>query len=438
MDEMALPPDALPSPRASLPGPHDVTRHQLANGLTILVRENWTSQAVVLHGVLRVGSAHDTPASAGLAQFTASLLTRGTTRRSFASIAESVESVGATLGLGSGVFLTTFGGKCLHDDLPMLADILGDVLREPSFPAEHVERVRGQTLNSLRQREASTRVVAYHTFARLIYPHAHPFARPVSGVADTVANLTRDDLAQFYAHHYGPHGGILVVAGAIRTEEALALLEGTLGDWNGVPPPPPSLPPVPALADVRAEIVTLAGKTQSDLVLGAPAIARDHPDYVVMGVMNTILGQMGIGGRLGASVREKAGLAYYVRSTFDAGLGAGPWYAYAGVNPRNLDRAVNLILEQMQRLREAPAEPEELADVQAYLTGSLPLSVETNESAASRILDMELYGLGLDYLYHLPGLINSVTLDDVQAVAARWLRPDAYALAVAGPDVASE
>lgn len=138
--------------------------------MTVLVRENWTSQAVVLRGILRVGSAHEPRDAAGLAQFTASLVTRGTARRSFADIAESIESVGATLGVGCGYFLTTFGGKCLHDDLPLLIDTLGDVLQRPTFPPEHVSRVRDQILNSLRQREANTGIVAYQTFARLIYP----------------------------------------------------------------------------------------------------------------------------------------------------------------------------------------------------------------------------------------------------------------------------
>lgn len=424
---------------ALLPGPHDVTRHSLANGMTVLVRENWTSPAIVLHGVLRVGSASETPAAAGLAQFTASLVTRGTARRSFADIAESIEAVGATLGVASGVFLTTFGGKCLHDDLPMLVDILGDVLQGPTFPTDHVGRVRGQILNSLRQREANTRVVAYQAFARLIYPPDHPFARPVAGTRETVANLGRDDLAAFYANHYGPQGSILVVTGAIRTEDALALLEGALGGWRGATPPAPAiLPAVPDLDDIRHETVGIPGKTQSDLVLGVPGLARAHPDYVPMEVMNSILGQMGMGGRLGGRVREEAGLAYYARSTFDAGLGAGPWYAYAGVNPQNVERAVALIVEEMRRIREWPVEPSELADVQAYLTGSLPLDVETNESVAHELLHIELHSLGLDYLYRLPGLINAVTLDDVQAVARRWLTPDAYALSVAGPATGGE
>jgi len=422
--------------RVLLPGPHDVTRHRLSNGMTVLVRENWTSQAVVLHGVLRVGSAHEPREAAGLAQFTASLVTRGTARRSFADIAESIESVGATLGIASGVFLTTFGGKCLHDDLPMLVDILGDVLQGPVFPADHVGRVRGQLLNSLRQREANTRVVAYQAFARLLYPPDHPFARPVSGSRDTVANLTRDDLATFYADHYGPQDSILVVAGAVRTDEALSLLETALGDWRGAAPAAPTLPVVPPLGDIRQETVELPGKTQSDLVLGVLGPAHDHPDYVPLVVMNSMLGQAGLGGRLGERVREEAGLAYYARSTFDAGLGAGPWYAYAGVNPQHVERAVGLILDEMRRMCDQPVEPSELADIQAYLTGSLPLSVETNDSVASEILDIELYGLGLDYLYRLPGLIDAVTLDDVQAVAQRWLTPEAYALGVAGPEMA--
>ncbi len=422
---------------APLPGPDDVTRHVLANGLTLLVRENWASPTVVARGVLRVGSADEAPEQGGLAQFTAALLPRGTAAHSFQAIAETTEAVGATLSVGSGMYLTHWGAKALAEDFPTIFDLLAEVLQTPVFPAEHVERVRGQLLNTIRQRDTNTRAVAYSTFCRLLYPPPHPLSRYVGGTQETVRGLSREDMQRFYATHYGPRGGILVIVGAIPTADAVALVERTLGGWPGAPGHSGTGHDFSALVtpptEPRRATVALAGKTQSDLALGVPGLTSGHPDFIPMLLLNGILGQFGMGGRLGARVREENGLAYYARSTFEAGLNAGPWYAYAGVNPANLQRAVDLILGEMTRIRETPVSAEELADVQAHWTGALPLDVETAEGVAGELLDMELHSLGLDYLYRRPALIQAVTVDDIQAVARRWLDTERYALAVAGP-----
>ena len=426
-------------PSVKLPGSDDVTCTTLPNGMTLLVRENWANPSVVVSGVLRGGSANETREQAGLAQFTAALLTRGTTGRSFEDIAETVESVGASLGVGSGVYLSTFGGKCLHEDLPTLLALLGEVLHRPSFPPEQVERVRGQILNGIRQRETSTSAVARLAFWGTLYPAHHAFAWPLSGTRDTITALTRDDLARFYADYYGPQDGLLIIVGAVHTPDLVRLAENTLGAWRATPRFPPPVAPweetdnLVTLREVRRQTMNLPGKTQSDLILGIPGLSRRHPDYLSLAMMNSVLGELGPGGRLGTRIREDEGLAYYARSSLDAGLSAGPWYAYAGVNPRHVDRTVDLILEEMRRIRETPITETELADVKAYWVGSLPLDVETNEGVASELMNMELYNLGLDYLYRYPELVNAIRVDDVQAVAQRWLTPDAYVLAVAGP-----
>jgi zinc protease len=138
-------------------------------------------------------------------------------------------------------------------------------------------------------------------------------------------------------------------------------------------------------------------------------------------------------GRLGDKVREEEGLAYYVYSSQESGPNAGLWYAAAGVNPANVEQAITSIRREFARLAEEKVSDEELADTQAYLTGILPLQLETNEGVASTLLNMEWYQLGLDYLYRYNDLIYSVTADDVQRVAQSYLRADAYALSVAGP-----
>jgi zinc protease len=138
-------------------------------------------------------------------------------------------------------------------------------------------------------------------------------------------------------------------------------------------------------------------------------------------------------GRLGEKVREEQGLAYYSYSRVDGGAGPGPWRVIAGVNPVNVERAVASIRAEVRRICEELVDAEELADNTAFITGSLPLRLETNEGVARTILDMERYELGLDYLQRYNALINAITAAQVRAVAQRWLDPDAYALAIAGP-----
>jgi zinc protease len=138
-------------------------------------------------------------------------------------------------------------------------------------------------------------------------------------------------------------------------------------------------------------------------------------------------------GRLGDNIRDEQGLAYYAYSHLEAGQGQGSWTAVAGVNPAAVERTLESIVLEVRRLRDEPVPPEELADSQSYLTGSMPLRLETNEGVARTLLDMERYGLGFDYLQRFPGLVNAVTVEDLREIARKYLDPDAYVLAVAGP-----
>ncbi|MGC9334171.1 MAG: M16 family metallopeptidase, partial [Anaerolineae bacterium] len=194
-----------------------------------------------------------------------------------------------------------------------------------------------------------------------------------------------------------------------------------------------SMPPAVGLDEPRRRIVPMEGKTQADIVLGWPAMARSDPDFLKAYLANTILGVFGMMGRLGDSVRDEQGLAYYVYSRLEAGLGIGPWLAIAGVNPANVERAIDAILYEVRRLRDEPVPEEDLADNQAYLTGAIPLHLETNEGISATLLEIERHGLGLDYLQRYEGLVQAITARDVQQVARAYLDPGTYVLAVAGP-----
>lgn len=417
---------------SSLPGPETIARRVFDNGITGLAHENFSSESAVVHGWIWAGGIDVPPEQAGLANLTASMLTRGTERRTFAQIGEEIESVGASLHVGSGGHTTRFTAKCLVEDLPLILDILADGLRHPTFPAEHVEKRRGEILTAIQQRDHDTQVVASLRFARLAYPD-HPYGYSQVGYQDTVSSLTRADIEAYYRRCYGPQGMVIIVVGALARERALELMEEALGTWVGAPRDRPSLPPVLPITAVREERAAIPGKTQSDLVLGWVGLERMDPGFIQAYVADCVLGQFGMMGRIGEHLRNEQGLAYYAYTSLDAGLGPGPWTVRAGVAPDDVERAIETILFQVRRLQREPVGQEELSDNKSFIIGSLPLDLEGNEEVAAQIASLELYQLGLDYLRRFPGLIEALTPEDLMATAQRYLNPDAYVLSVAGP-----
>lgn len=423
----------------ALPGPADIVRRELPNGIVVLVRENHQAQSVVLTGSLDAGSLFDPLEFAGIASFTASALMRGTQQRDFATIHELLEGNGASLAISSGMHTVGFSGKSLGEDLPLLVDLLADALRRPSFPDNQVERLRGEIITALRIREQDTRYMAGRLFRTLAYPATHPYSRPADGDMTTIARITREQLIAYRDRHFGPRGMIVVIVGAVQAERAIELIAGHFGDWhNDQQPDPPQLIDTPRLDATREQSLAMSDKSQTDIVLGVPGPTRFAADWQAANMANNILGVFGMYGRIGTEVREKRGLAYYSFSRINGGLGPGSWRVIAGVAPANVQQAVEAIRGEIRRLTSEPVKPDELADNKANFTGRLPLQLESNEGVAGTILTMERYDLGLDYLWRYPDIINSISVEDVLAAAQHYLNPDVYALAIAGPDGSAE
>ncbi len=423
---------------SSFPSADTITRVVLPNGIVILAYENHNSPSAVAGGYLWSGSLSETPQQAGLSSFTAGMLMRGTETRTFGQINEALESVGAQLGFRSGVHTVSFGAKALAEDLDLLLAILSDTLQRPTFPAEEAERLRGQILTALQRRAYDTRQMARLTFNALLFPD-HPYGRSVQGYEETVSALDRDHLARYYQDHYSPEGMVIAVVGAVSAAAVVDKVREALGGWQTPSVTPDrSIPPPVQLDERRRQTAPVEGKTQSDLVLGWPGLARNDPDYMKARLANTILGVFGMMGRLGDNVRDEQGLAYYVYSQLHAGLGMGPWLAIAGINPANVERALDGILYEVRRLRDEPVPADELADSQSFLTGSMPLRLETNEGIANTLLDIERYDLGFDYLLRYPDMVNAITVQDIQDMALTYLDPEVYALAIAGPETGGE
>lgn len=417
----------------TLPGPDDIVRQELDNGMIVLARSNFNSPSVVIQGYLNAGSLSDPLDKLGLADFCALGLMRGTAARSFQQIYDTLESAGASLGFSGGMHTTPFYGKALAEDLDLLLGLAAEALRQPAFPPEQIERLRAQLLTGLAIRAQDTSEMASLAFDQIIYA-GHPYQHPEDGYLETISAIQTSDLQAFHQRHFGPRGMVIAVVGGIEPAKAVEAAASALGAWqNPQQIDPPALPDLNPLAETRRVKVDIDGKAQADIILGVAGPRRREPDYMAASLGNSVLGQFGMMGRLGESVREQAGLAYYIASSLSGGIGPGPWDVLAGVDPENVDQAIELILAELQRFYQEPVTPEELADSQANYIGRLPLSMEANAGVASALLALERFNLGFDYYRRYPDMVRSVTPEQVLEAARQYLNPEHLGIAVAGP-----
>ncbi|HEV8632619.1 MAG TPA: pitrilysin family protein [Chloroflexota bacterium] len=421
-------------PAHSTQSPLEIERRPAENGLVMLGHRNEASQAVVLRAMLRTGGVHDPPDLAGAGRLTGAMLQRGTARHTFEQLNELTDANGISIAADVARQTTEVTVKCLAEDLDLGVEVLAEVLREPIFPADQLEKVRGELMTALREADQDTRSVADRTFRELAYPEDHPFRRRVSGYVETVPRVQVDHLVAHHRRTFRPDLTTVAVAGGARIEDAFDRIERAFDGWRaGGAAPSVDVLPAPRPERARRREVELAGKSQADLVIGLPSVSRRDPDYYALDLGNLILGRLGLNGRIGANVREKQGLAYYSYSELEGGLGPGAWAARAGINPANVERAVEAILAEVGAIRDAPVRDDELADAQNYVTGVLPLALESNDGVARTLLSIELYDLGLDFLARYPGIIRALTKERIQAATRAHLSVDQYALAVARP-----
>lgn len=417
----------------NLPGPETISRRTLANGIRVLSYTNPNVSSVYLIGLLNCGSASDPAEKLGLAHYTASMLSRGTARRSFQAFHEELENRGASLSFSCGMNDTGFRGKALAEDLEMLFDLAADSLRNPAFTPEYFERMRAQLLASLAIRDQDTSEVASLLFDQHLFPQ-HPYGHPQDGYPETIQSIGREDLVKFHAGAYNPDGMILVVVGAVSPEQVFSLAERYFADWrnpNHKSQTRYSLPAQPAGLIRKHRF--LEDKSQADLLLGTLGPNRTSEDYLPVYLGNNILGQFGLMGRIGESVRSRSGLAYYASSSINAWADSGTWEFSAGTNPENLVKTIDLMREEIKRYVTSEVSEDELADSKSNLIGRLPLSLESNAGLANAILSIERFDLGLDYYQRYADLINAVTAGQILNASQKYLDPDRLVIASAGP-----
>lgn len=403
----------------SLPDSKTILRETWSNGTTLLAYPNLTSPAVYFTGYMQPGALEDDDELRGLASFTTDMLMTGTKRLNFQRLHDKIESIGASLSIGTGHLQTTFTGQCLREDLETVWNLLVEVIQQPAFAEKQFKRVRNQILTSIAIQNQDTAAMASQAFNHAFYG-SHPYAHPDIGYAQSVAGMRLEQLQSFHANHYGPNGLVLAVCGGIAPDMARDIFARTLGAWqNNTQFSPAKLPPfTPPAYSIRSH-VALEEKNQSDLIIGVPAPKTISRDFQVCSLGNAILGRYGMMGRIGKAVREKAGLAYEVSSHLGAGIGPTAWKIAAGVNPDNLEKAISLLKQEILRFYSEPVTAQELQDVKTQALGRLPLSIETNAGIASILVSIERYDYGLDHLRQLPAIIESVTAEDILAAAKR-------------------
>jgi zinc protease len=408
-------------------------RHVLPNGGIIISKEAHTVPAVTFQVSVRAGSIYDSNELLGLSHLTSRVLDRGTRDKSSDEIAEALDARGVSLSVSANRHVITVSCTCLSDDFEPMLELVGEIMMQPSFPDQEIETRKGEVLNAIRQDEDSPAATAVHALFAMLYPNAHPYGRPAKGRVETIHRMTRSDLAAFHRARFAPSTLMAVIVGDVDRDRAARAGERVFGHWQAPVPSEITLahPPTERVREER--VIPMMNKAQADVAYGFTTIVRSDPSYYAYTLMNNALGQYGIGGRLGDSIRERQGMAYYVFSSFDANVVEGPLLIRAGVNPANVDRALASIDEEIRRLAADGLTETELADCKQYLIGSIPRLLETNAAIAVFLGTAEFFGLGLDHDVRVPALLDEVTLEDVKRAAQRTLDTNRASIVVAGP-----
>jgi zinc protease len=411
-------------------------RRALDNGAVVLAKESRATPAVTILASVDAGAIGDPSDAPGTAWFLSRVIDRGTARQDAEEIGEWLDSRGVALHVAATRHQLVVSCTCLSDDFRPMLQLVGDVLRSPSLPEREIETRRVEVLTAIRQDQDSPAVMAVEAALRLLYPGGHPYGLPLKGTTQAVERIGRDALAAHHRRYVGPSSLVVACVGDVDAGLVLEEADRAFGSWRDQGPLSAAAPPgVPAASGRRQSVIEMAGKAQTDIGYGFVSLARRDPAYYALSILNNVLGQYALGGRLGDSIRERQGMAYYVFSAFDATVWESPLLIRAGVSPANVERTIASIDEELRKLVRDGVTPQELAASRTYLIMSMPRVLETNAGIAQFLQSCEQFGLGLDYDVRLPGILEAVTLDEVNDLARRFLIPERAAMAVAGPAV---
>jgi zinc protease len=408
-------------------------RAKLENGAVFLGKHTRTTPAVAISLAMRAGSICDPDDAGGATWLLSRVIDRGTATRSALDIADELDNRGISLNFAVTRHILSLVCTCLAEDFEPVFSLAADMLMHPSLPEDEIATRKGEVVTAIRQDEDNPAVRATESLMALLYPDGHPYGRPTKGTIEIVESLTRERLLQLHADRFAPGELTAAIVGDVEVNRARDLVERAFGGWRKPRPAPvPLAAPAPGLGRRRL-VIPMMNKAQTDIAYGFTTIRRADPAYDALRLMNNVLGQYALGGRLGDSIRERQGMAYYVASAADPNVIEGPLLIRAGISPANVDRAVASIDEELTRLVQDGVTAKELDDSRRYLIGSMPRALETNAAIATFLQNAEFFGLGTDYDLRMPELLRAVTLDDVNTVARRVIDPARAAVVIAGP-----
>jgi zinc protease len=404
------------------------TEGKLPNGLKWFVVENHELPIVSMGFVVKGGSVFD-GSLPGLASVTSELITKGTKTRSAVDIAEEIDFVGGSLSTNTSWDATQIFVSVLRNHLDVGFDVLHDIVVNPIFLQDEIERVKARRLATIQQMKADPGYVADVRFSSVVFGD-HPYGKPQGGTEKTIAAMRRDDFVNFHLKFYTPDNSFLVFAGDITAKDAEKYVRRYFAKWSGKKKRV-TLPHFHLENHRRVVVVDKPAAVQSAVRIGGIGIARNDPDYIKVIVMNTMLGGY-FSSRINQNLREEHGYTYGGRSVFDARTLPGLFEVSVDVRNEVTSETINEVFNELNRIRETMPSKDELEMVKNYLIGSFPIHLETPQQVAGRIITIELYHLPKNYYRKYRENISMVTARDVRTIARKYIKPREFSIVLSG------
>jgi zinc protease len=392
----------------------------LSNGMQVIVLENHKLPTFSMQMVMRSGGFADPAGQEGTAQYVATMLREGTKTRTSKQIAEAVDSLGASLNAGASLssLTSTISASGLTDQFDAIMELFADVILNPTFPKGEFDNLKSRGLDQLRLSRAQPNFLASEMFSKVMYG-SHPAGR-FALTAEQIQRFTPEMLKAFHGAHYKPNHAIFAVVGDVKPAEIVAKLEKTFGGWQRGDAPATAIPPVPETGAARISLIDRPGSVQTNLILGAQTIERNHPDYYALDVMNQVIGG-GASARLFLNLREDKGYTYGAYSNFSAAKYRGLFRAATEVRTEVTRESMTELMGEFKRIRDERVPQDEFDRAKRTIIGSFALQLESPQSLLGNIITQKLNGLPADYWDTYPTKIAAITPDDVQRVARQYL-----------------
>jgi len=419
-------PPPLPPRPIVIPDARETT---LPNGMSVLVIEDDRLPLVSYRFALKVGTAYDPTKLPGLTDLLAGLLPEGTQTKSSREIAERVARMGASLNAGANSDYTIVAASALAAFQNEILDLMAEVVLQPSFPEKEVELAKQNTKESLRQQRAQPSFLATEMVSRVVFGN-HPYA-VVAPTLESIDLFTRE---HFVAHHkskFAPNNAVLITVGNVSFDDVLRRVESLFSDWQQGEKLSSDFASPPERTKRTAYLVDRPGSAQSNIVLANLAITRTSPDFFPMLLMHTVLGATA-SSRLFMNLREEKGYTYGAYSNLDARRTAGTFRATAEVRTPVTGDSLKEFFFELDRIRNEQVSEKEIKDAKSYLTGVFPIRLETQEGMIDQLVQIKMLDLPNDYLQTYRDRVQAVTVEDIQRVARKYVKPDEAAIVVIG------